>query len=287
VPEPSLRPLEPRDVDAVHGVSVAAFGDLQRRLGLPPEPPGAITLASARVRLARLLATDPGGAWVAERGGDVVGCAMAIVREGVWGLSLLVVAPDAQSSGIGRALLARAHAYGDGARGWIVLASSDPRALRSYARLGLHAHPALRARGRARRIAAQAEVRPGTLEDLPLTVDVDRAVRSAAHGDDIAALLEAGGELLVLPDRGYAIVRDGSVRTLAARDEEAAATLLRASLASADGRETVVEWITSAQPWAVEPCLDAGLELRSEGGAVFLGGDVGPFAPYLPSGAYL
>jgi hypothetical protein len=29
------------------------------------------------------------------------------------------------------------------------------------------------------------------------------------------------------------------------------------------------------------------LELRSDCGAVFLAGDVGPFAPYLPSGAYL
>ena len=32
--------------------------------------------------------------------------------------------------------------------------------------------------------------------------------------------------------------------------------------------------------------LDAGLALKP-GGAVFVRGDVGPFAPYLPSGAYL
>jgi GNAT superfamily N-acetyltransferase len=287
VPEPSLRPLQAHDVDAVHRVSVDAFDDLQRRLGGPPEPPGAITIAAARVRIGRLLATDPGGAWVAERGGEIVGCSMSIVRDGLWGLSLLVVRPDAQSSGVGRELLARAHDYGNGARGRIVLASRDPRALRSYARLGLHLHPALCARGRPSGIAAPAGIRPGTLEDLPLTVDVDHAVRGAPHGDDIAALLDAGCELLILPDRGYAMVREGGVRLLAARDEEAAAALLQACLASAGGREAVVEWITSAQPWAVEPCLAAGLELRSEGGAVFLGGDVGPFAPYLPNGAYL
>ena len=69
------------------------------------------------------------------------------MREGVWGLSLLVVAPDAQSSGVGRELLARARDYGDDARGWIVLASRDPRALRSYARLGLRPAPGA---GRAR-----------------------------------------------------------------------------------------------------------------------------------------
>jgi hypothetical protein len=77
------------------------------------------------------------------------------------------------------------------------------------------------------------------------------------------------------------------VRLLAAFDEDAAATLLRACLAAAGRDEVSVEWITSAQGWAIAPCLDAGLELRSDLGAVFLTGDVGPFAPYLPSGAYL
>jgi GNAT superfamily N-acetyltransferase len=285
VREPSVRPLEPRDVDAVHHISNAAFEDLARRFGEPPEPFGPI--AASRVRVRRLMVTDPGGAWAAERGGEVVGCSLALVRDGVWGLSLLVVRPDAQSTGVGRELLARAWDYGAGARGWIVLASRDSRALRSYSRLGLHLYPALAARGRPRRVAPAPGVRPGTLADLPLTVEVDRVVRGAAHGDDVAALLEAGGEFLVLPGRGYAVVRDGAVRQLAARDREGAAELLRACLASAGGREAHVEWITSVQDWAIGPCLDAGLELRMDIGAVFLAGDVGPFTPYLPSGAYL
>jgi GNAT superfamily N-acetyltransferase len=285
VPGPSVRPLEASDIEAVHDVTVDAFQDLNRRFGEPPEPAGPI--ASTRVRMGRLLATDPGGAWVAESRGEVVGCSLALMREGVWGLSLLVVSPRAQSSGVGRELLARAHEYGAGARGRIVLASRDPRALRSYARLGLDLHPAIAARGRPRRATSPPEVRPGTPGDLPLTVDVDRAVRGAAHGDDILALLEAGGELLVLPERGYALVRDGVVRQLAARDDDGAATLLRACLARAGAREASVEWITHAQNWALAPCLEAGLELRMDIGAVFLAGDVGPFAPYLPSGAYL
>jgi GNAT superfamily N-acetyltransferase len=282
---PSVRPLEVSDIDAVHEVSVDAFQDLNRRFGEPPEPPGPIV--SARVRMRHLLATDPGGAWVAESGGEVVGCSLALMREGVWGLSLLVVSPRAQSTGVGRELLARAHEYGAGARGRIVLASRDPRALRSYARLGLQVHPAVAARGRPRRATAPPDVRWGTAADLPLTVEVDRAVRGAAHGDDIVALLEAGGEMLVLPERGYAVVRDGVVRQLAARDDDGAATLLRACLARAGAREASVEWITSAQNWALAPCLEAGLELRMDLGAVFLAGDVGPFSPYLPSGAYL
>ena len=285
MPGPSVRPLEARDIDAVHDVTVAAFQDLNRRFGEPIEPAG--PLAASRIRLGRLLATDPGGAWVAERDGRVVGCSRGIVRDGVWGLSLLVVGPDAQSTGVGRELLARAWEHGRDARGWIVLSSRDPRALRSYARLDLDLHPALAARGRPRRVSKPKDVRLGTLADLPLTVDVDLAVRGAAHGDDLVALLESGGDLLVLPERGYAVVRDGAIRLLAARDEDGAVALLRGCLAAAGAREASVEWITSAQSWAVAPCLEAGLELRMDLGAVFLAGDVGRFSPYLPSGAYL
>jgi GNAT superfamily N-acetyltransferase len=282
---PSVRPLEARDIDAVYDVMVAAFQDLNVRMGEPPEPAGPIE--HARIRVGRCLATDPGGSWVAEHEGAVVGCALAIVREGVWGLSLLIVRPDTQSAGIGRELLARAFDYGNGARGWIVLASRDTRALRAYARLGLELHPAIAARGHVRAMAPPPDVRPGTPDDLPLTATVDRAVRGAAHGEDILAMLEVGGDLLVLPERGYVLVRDGTVRQLAALDDESAATLLRAALASAGGREASVEWMTGAQNWAIGPCLDAGLELKTDIGGVFLGGDVGPFSPYLPSGAYL
>ncbi len=150
--------MEPADADAVYAASTAAFEDLERRLGGSPDPaaPG----SGATHRVGRFVRTDPGGAWVAERDGGVVGGALAIVREGVWGLSLLVVRPDAQSSGAGRELLARAFAYGEGARGHIVLASRDPRALRAYARLGLALHPALAAVGRAQ-VAAVPELRPG------------------------------------------------------------------------------------------------------------------------------
>ena len=285
MPGSSVRPLEVADIDPVLDLSVEAFRDLNRRFNEPPEPPGPI--AAGRVRMRRLLASDPGGAWVAERDGHVVGCSLGIVRDGLWGLSLLVVGPEAQSSGVGRELLARAWEYGRDARGWIVLASRDPRALRSYARLGLHLHPALAARGRPRRVTTPPEVRRGTLGDLPLIADVDHAVRGAAHGDDLVALLDSGGDLLVLPGRGYAVVRDGAIRLLAARDERGAVALLRGCLASAGAREASVEWITSAQSWAVAPCLEAGLELRMDLGAVFLAGDVGPFRPYLPSGAYL
>jgi hypothetical protein len=167
--------------------------------------------------------------------------------------------------------------------------SPDARALRAYARLGLALHPCLSAAGAPQGVAMPAGVRPGTPEDLPLTEAVDRAVRGAAHGGDIAAMLEAGSTLLVAPGRGYSVVKQGQVRLVAALDEEAAVSVLRAALAHAAdaGDAAFVEWLTADQQWAIGVCVEARLELRSNSGAVFLGGDVGPFRPYLPSGAYL
>jgi hypothetical protein len=143
------------------------------------------------------------------------------------------------------------------------------------------------ATGRPRATATPETVRPGTLADLPLTVAVDRAVRGAAHGDDLRVPLATGAELLVVPERGYALARGGTVRLLAATDDDAARDLLRAAIASAGDGEANVDWISAAQDWAVPVCLDAGLEVKPVTGPVFTAGEVGPFTPYLPSGSYL
>ncbi len=284
----SYRPMEAADLLAVHECNVRSFTALDLRMGRPdpgPEP----ELEPSLIRLRRLLDSDPAGAWVAERGGEVAGAAMALLREGMWGLSLLFVDPSAQGLGAGRELLARARGYGDGARGWVILSSVDPWAMRAYARLGLAMHPSVSAAGLPQSVELPADVREGGPDDLPLTEAVDRAVRGAARGADVLAMLEGGNQLLVAPDRGYAILRGGEVRLAAGFDEAGASAALRGALAriAAEGREAYVNWLTSAQGWAVHVCLDARLELRADAGCVFLGGDVGPFHPYLPTGSYL
>jgi GNAT superfamily N-acetyltransferase len=283
----TFRPIREADLPAVHDVNVRAFDDLARRLG--GQEPSASGLDAALARLRRLLATDPGGAWLAELDGTVAGAALALVREGLWGLSLLVVDPHVQGRGAGRELLARAFAYGAGARGHVILSSTDPRAMRAYARLGLRTHPCIAATGQPQGVAMPEDVRPGGPEDLPLTEAVDRAVRGAAHGADLLAMLEGGHEMLVAPGRGYAFVRGGQVRMAAAFDDEGARTVLRAALArvAERGERADVDFVSALQGWAVDVCLEARLELRADAGCVFTGGDVGPFSPYLPSGAYL
>jgi GNAT superfamily N-acetyltransferase len=282
---PELRPMRDEDVAGTHELATAAFEDLARRLHEPPSPPA--DPSGAHVRLRRLLATDPGGCWVTEDGGGLAGAGLALMRDGLWGLSLLVVRPDLQSAGIGSALLRRTLEYGAGAHGGIILGSPDARALRAYARAGFALHPTLYASGRPRSVAAASAVRPFEPADHELAAAVDRAVRGAPHGRDLDALADGGCELLTLPGRGYAAHRAGSVKTIAAFDDDAAAALLRTVLArTPDGAGAEVDWITGTQQWAIDVALEARLELQA-GGAVCLRGDVGPFRPYLPGGAYL
>jgi GNAT superfamily N-acetyltransferase len=280
----SIRPMEARDVRGVQDATVETFQDLEARFGEPVTPPPPFEQATVRVR--HLLATDPGGAWVAEHEGTIAGCAMALVREAIWGLSLLVVRPALQSAGIGRALLDRARAYGDGARGRLILASRDVRALRAYVRLGLDLHPAALAVGTPRPLDVPGGVRPAEPGDRPWMDAVGRELRGASHGDDLDAFVRADAGVTVVPERGYAVARGGALKLLAARDEDAARTLLRDHLARANG-EATVEWLTSHQQWAIRECLDAGLRLDTAYGAVMTAGELGAMSPYLPSGAYL
>jgi hypothetical protein len=242
-----------------------------------------------RSRVAHLQATDPEGCWVAEQEGALLGVAMSLVREDVWGLSLLAVAPGRQGEGIGGRVLAPALAYGQGRRGRIILSSTDPRAMRRYARAGLRIKPCVAAAGPLNRSRLPSGLRSregDPVGDAERIDAISRQVRGAAHGADVALLAQAGG-LLVLGDRGFAVHRDGSPALLAARDEEAATDLLWSCLAAAaPGVPVHVDFISERNDWAVRVALDLGLPLSPDG-PVFVDGDTGTFAPYLPSGAYL
>jgi GNAT superfamily N-acetyltransferase len=241
-------------------------------------------------RIAHLLETDPDGAWVAEADGEVVGIGLALLREGVWGLSLLAMRPDLQSRGGGRRLLEATLRYAENARGAIILSSTDPRAMRRYALAGFELRPCVAFAGIVDRSALPGGLRsrPGSAAvDRDLCDVVSRHVRGAAHGTDLEAFERAGSQLLIHDDGGWAAVRDGSPALLAARDEAIATDLLWSALAHGERGATVhVDFISAGQDWAVQACLRAGLAISPDG-PVYVRGDVGPLAPYLPSGAYL
>ena len=286
---PVVRPLAETDVAAAFEVSTTVFDALDSTHHRSSEPITEARTEQGRARIAHLLGTDPGGSWVADDGGAVVGIALALRREDLWGLSLLTVLPQFQSIGLGRRLLDVALGYGQDCRGGIILSSDDPRAIRRYARAGFSLLPCVRAVGEVRPgLEPAGAVRPATVSDLDLCAEASRAVRGAAHTADIGFALSRGFSVLVAEQPagvGFAVHRDGTVVLLAATDADVAADLLRACLTA--GPATVgVSYVTHAQPWAIDVVVDAGLSIQPHG-PVFVRGDVGPMTPYVPSGAFL
>jgi GNAT superfamily N-acetyltransferase len=275
--------MRPEDVDPARLAADAA-------LGVPSSSePEEQRLARVRSRIAHVRDTDPGGAWVAEVGGEVVGLSLALMREGIWGLSLFAVAPDLQARGIGKQLLDRAVAYGEAARGGIILSSEDPKALRLYARAGFDLRPTVAAAGIVNRdaIPGGLPVHEAGEDGFELAAEVDREIRGAAHGVDMPVMLRHGFRLHVVDGRGYVVERQGRPVLLAARDEEAARALLWGALAQTPRGTTVhIDFIAAGHDWAVDVALTAGLALSLDG-ALFVRGELGPMAPYLPNGAYL
>lgn len=289
-----LRPAEAGDVEAGQRLAEGAFRDLGERNRWPPEPPPTDDdRAAGRRRILHLIETDPGGAFVTTGDdGEVSGLALALVREGVWGLSLLVVDPAAQSRGTGRALLDAALGYAEGTRGQIILSSDDHRAIRRYSLAGFTMLPANSATGPVDQVGLpRSSAREGGPGDAALIADVDRHVRGAARNPDLPRLLEHGRLAIVDGDagRGYGIIHDtkGGVRLLAATTGAAAADVLARLLSWVpDGAKATVGWLTADQAWAW-PVVNAARLAPELWGPVFVRGDVGPMAPYLPSGAYL
>ena len=281
---PVIRPMTEDDAEAALRLTIETFDDLSRRRGEPPEPP--VSMEHALPRYRNFPRNDPGGSWVAEDEHGLTGCALAVKREGIWGLSLLVVRPGLQSAGIGSDLLRHAHDYAHDATGRIILSSPDARAIRAYARLGLDLHPCFVAKGKPRAVRVPEGFREGTADDIGFIEEVDRVARGGARRPSIETLLEMQQTLLVLPGRGYAFFGQGSIRTLAALDEHSAAEVLRGALARVE-EEVSLGYLTVAQQWAVPVFHEVGLEVCGSAGVAFLAGDLNGFSPYFPSGAFL
>lgn len=268
--------MQPEDIPGVFALMDVAWG------APPPE-----FLPGREHRVSRPLQSDPGGAWVTERGGDVVGAALAIVRDGVWGLSLLIVREDQHGTGTGRALFDRALEYGAGTRAGIILSSEHPAAMRLYATAGFDLHPCVSLAGHVRTPPpAPPQVRDGDETDHGWIDEVSVAVRGARYAGDIPAMLASGLTLRCVEGRGFLLARGAEVKLAAATDEEAATWLLEDVLARAGGAKVDVDFLTSGQDWAIRTGLAAGLVLSPDG-PLFVRGELGSLRPWIPSGAYL
>lgn len=286
-----IRPMHPADIEAAYESAAMALAtepeERERVLSRTEEE-----VSDRHERYRSFLRGDPGGAWVAEDKGAIVGLAIALRREKLWVLSLFAVDEAQRGKGVGRELLDRSLSYGEGCDAAMIASSAHPAAMRSYALAGFTLHPTLTAEGFVRReeIPPSLPVYEGDESHLELAAEVDRRLRGGAHGPDLEYMLSSGNRLLVSErggEMGYAVVREGSPWLLAATHEEMARDLLWAVFA--DGRpgvESIVRWITARQSWAVDVALEAGLSLKPDG-PICIKGDPGPLYPYLPSGPYL
>jgi GNAT superfamily N-acetyltransferase len=270
-----IRPMTVADVPGAERLSSAAYYEVDLRTHRSdwPDPTPRPAHRSARWhrRTEHLLRTDPGGCWVAEEDGELVGFATSLTRELMWILASYAVLPGRQGRGIGRALLDAALHHGRGCLRGMLNASADPQALRRYALAGFTLHPQLQLSGHVDRalLPVVEHVRDGTDGDRDLLDSLDRRTRGAAHGADHELLAQ---ELrLIVTDRpggsGYAYVNgSGAPVVLAASSRRAAVSLTWEALAATDPDEPVhVAHVSPANDWAVDVAMAARLGVSSRG----------------------
>ncbi len=295
-----LRPALPSDAPAMAALSLEVFGP-----GVDRSP------QIVRARAEHLLAgADPSSAVAETANGTLIGHALTRRIGPIVLLAWAVVREAEQGRGVMRALLAEFPAAEPGVQR-VILSSTDPKAMRRYAALGLRLHPTVSAGGILRPGAvempsasdaeagdASAVPTSGSVATSPRRRDIvecsplDAApildalafeVRGAPYGRDIA-LLESQGDRVHLAGDDAAVVRNGGVIRLAvARDEHSASLALRAALASAPPGATIhLNQLRAGMDWAVRVASDAGLALSPEG-PVFSDQPLSPL--HLPQGS--
>jgi ribosomal protein S18 acetylase RimI-like enzyme len=227
-PPITIRPATPADFPAAARIYVLAEDDVMRRQHDRPsrieDSETAADEALARYDLQLFHDDNPAQVQVAVAADrpddDVLGVAAFWVRDHWWYLDYLYVDPGSQNRGIGRALIERCHALGQeaGCSVFSLFASSDPRAIYRYIRLGLSLQPpALNLQAASESLTLPEFPWDDGLDALPLSAaepdftarletlgDLDKAVRGTRRTRDLERWLRDGatGSLLTRRDTG-------------------------------------------------------------------------------------
>jgi GNAT superfamily N-acetyltransferase len=239
-------------------------------------------------RAAHLLRHDAPGCWVAEAG-RLLGVALSLRRELLWGLPELALQPKARERGVGKALLEAALGYSRGCLRGMEL-PRDGAAARRARLAGFHLHPTMRLTGVVDRsvLPVVEHVRDGAPGDLDLCDSVARQARGAAHGVDHEVLVREGYLLVcdTFTGSAFGYVAEGGPLVLAGTSRLMAQRVLWEALArSAPGSTVEVPHLTADQDWAVEVGLAAGLSVEPHGWLALR--HMRPPAPYVPSSGFL
>ncbi|MET7620501.1 GNAT family N-acetyltransferase [Streptomyces sp. NPDC005408] len=268
-----IRAMRPDDLSVALDVMEAAMADFFPKVARKFTPMTDEGRKRTLHALARTLSENHGGSFVTVNGDGLVdGMAVSVKRDGQWGLALLFVHPDAQGRGIATHLLKHASHYGADCTHRVIVSSENPAALRLYLSLGLRAYPGFRAsgipQGGIRRITSSIE--PGSVADIGLVTEIDRANTTATRGEDIRYLLDQGARLVLGSARnthGFAVLRpgdglvSGSPVMLAADTPEVARDLLLWTLQQQDGPVSLYG-LTATHHWAIDACDAVRLTLR-------------------------
>lgn len=290
-----VRPAIEDDLEALAAITSIAFHEVDLATlprSLPtPEPRSPERNARWIRRTRQALQTDPGGCWVAEVDGVVVGGAISRVRELMWTLASFAVLPGHQGRGVGTQLLAAAAQHGRGCLRAMLAASADPAAVRRYRLAGFDLHPQMFATGVAHLDPAPdvSRVREGSAGDRDLLDSIDRRTRGAAHLADHDVLLSECRLLVCERSSGSAYAYAdpaGSPVLVAGTSRRTASEALWAVIDSAPPGSTItVPHITSANQWALDVALAARLTVHQAGYLCVRG--MKPPSPYLHHGSLL
>lgn len=287
-----VRPARRAELRAAARVYLVADADLDARIyggrsTRDAPPPGLSDEDEVLRDLTRAQDESGDNVWVAAERGEIVGMAVATVRERHWQLNYLFVLPHAQGRGIGRSLLERIHAAGAaaGCEIYTLFASDDPKALTRYLSLGLVPQPPII----VMESAAPAfpplprddgfEAVPfaaGDVAALATVSDLDRAVRGVRRPRDLERWLRDGavGALLMRRDdgvpAGYYLAGDegkrGRIGPVVALDEaRVPAAMARALAAAAAMARPGLRWrvlVPGQNRGALPPLLAAGFRPR-------------------------
>ena len=80
----TLRPMTDADVEGAVEAFDSGFLAMRARYGLPITATSIQNERRRQNRTRHFLGTDPGGSWVADDEGTIVGMSQATVREGYW-----------------------------------------------------------------------------------------------------------------------------------------------------------------------------------------------------------
>ena len=269
----SIRPMTEADVPAVGEIIAVAFNDVFQRHGFPapwPEPQAAVIMPS-------LYLNYPGArGFVAQRDGRVVGSGFALIRGDKAGIGPVSVAPEAQGSGAGRAIMERLlEEVRDCSSVRLIQEAFNTASFSLYTKLGFVVRdvaPLLVAEDpQPEPPANPPAVRPMTPADLESVAALDERLTGMRRRVDFAHLLSLASQLVSERDgrlTGFlcrALLGDSTLLAPAAAEEPDDLKALLCRAVELPGPRLTHIRPTASQPEVLRYVFDSGFVISNIG----------------------